>query len=68
MQNIQAFPKNAIKLGVIREQFIIGKEPVKVVINVREMMESRHGFTFLTAGNYNLSSSWRVLYQRFLRV
>lgn len=47
--NIQAFPRDALELGVVKEQYIVGKVQEQVMINVREIVQSRDGYTFLAA-------------------
>ncbi|KAL5516693.1 hypothetical protein EMCRGX_G002094 [Ephydatia muelleri] len=47
--NIQAFPKDGLDLGIVKEQYIIGKAQEQVTISVREIVQSRTGYTFLAA-------------------
>eukprot|EP00731_Ephydatia_muelleri_P001893 Em0001g1893a len=48
-ENIQAFPKDGLDLGIVKEQYIIGKAQEQVTISVREIVQSRTGYTFLAA-------------------
>jgi DNA polymerase nu len=45
--NIQAFPKQAIDLGAVNKQFIVGKEEERQSVEVREAVVSRVGHSFV---------------------
>lgn len=47
--NIQAFPKQPINLGIVKPSFIAGKDDTGVEIFIREAVESRKDYSFLSA-------------------
>jgi hypothetical protein len=49
LQNIQAFPKQPILLGTVK-QHVVGKEEEKQSVEVRGAVVSRDGYTFVSTG------------------